>query len=140
MSYLIRRVLAKPHLILDKMCRLYGKFASYLRCVLCKTHLIFPRINGPIVCDSDWMCFFFHVWKTLFAPLIWGVGARINWHMKVYDVACHSTYIINNYERYLLEHTGKMIINIQVCFFTRNRSHGSLEWPYNIFSTVIIMG
>ena len=31
------------------MCRLYGKFASYLRRVLCKTRLIFPRINGPIV-------------------------------------------------------------------------------------------
>ena len=48
MSYLIRRVLAKPHLILDEMCHLYGKFASYLRRVLCKTRLIFPRINGPI--------------------------------------------------------------------------------------------
>ena len=46
MSYLIRRVLAKPRLILDEMCRLYGKFASYLRHVLCKTRLIFPRING----------------------------------------------------------------------------------------------
>ena len=23
------------------------QFASYLRCVLCKTRLIFPRINGP---------------------------------------------------------------------------------------------
>ena len=31
------------------MCRLYGKFASYLRRVLCKTRLIFPRINGPNV-------------------------------------------------------------------------------------------
>ena len=31
------------------MCRLYGKFASYLRRVLCKTRLIFPRIKGPIV-------------------------------------------------------------------------------------------
>ena len=30
------------------MCHLYGKFASYLR-VLCKTRLIFPRINGPVV-------------------------------------------------------------------------------------------
>ena len=29
MFYLIRRVLAKPRLILDEMCRLYGKFASY---------------------------------------------------------------------------------------------------------------
>ena len=29
------------------MCCLYGKFASYLRHVLCKTRLIFPRINGP---------------------------------------------------------------------------------------------
>ena len=29
------------------MCHLYGKFASYLRRVLCKTRLIFPRINGP---------------------------------------------------------------------------------------------
>ena len=49
MSYLIRRVLAKPRLILDEMCRLYGKFTSYLRRVLCKTRLIFPRINGPNV-------------------------------------------------------------------------------------------
>ena len=49
MSYLIRRDLAKPRLILDKMCRLYRKFASYLRRVLCKTRLIFPRVNGPIV-------------------------------------------------------------------------------------------
>ena len=31
----IRRVLAKPRLILDEVCRLYGKFASYLRRVLC---------------------------------------------------------------------------------------------------------
>ena len=31
------------------MCRLYGKFTSYLRRVLCKTCLIFPRIKGPIV-------------------------------------------------------------------------------------------
>ena len=34
------------------MCRLYGKFASYLRRVLCKTRLIFPRINGPIVAKT----------------------------------------------------------------------------------------
>ena len=34
MSYLIRRVLAKPHLILDEMCHLYRKFASYVRRVL----------------------------------------------------------------------------------------------------------
>ena len=47
MSYLIRRVLAKPRFILDEMCRLYGKFASYLRRALCKRRLIFPRINGP---------------------------------------------------------------------------------------------
>ena len=47
MSYLIRRVLAKLRLILDEMCRLYGKFVSYLRRVLRKTRLIFPRINGP---------------------------------------------------------------------------------------------
>ena len=49
MSYLIRRVLAKPRLILDEMCRLYGTFASYLIRVLCKTRLILPRINGLIV-------------------------------------------------------------------------------------------
>ena len=47
MSYLIRRVLAKLRLILDEMCRLYGKFVSYLSRVLCKMSLIFPRINGP---------------------------------------------------------------------------------------------
>ena len=49
----IRRVctiyLAKPRLILDEMCRLYGKCVCYLRRVLSKTTLIFPRINGPIV-------------------------------------------------------------------------------------------
>ena len=45
----IRLVLAKPRLILDEMCCLYGKFASYLRRLLCKTRLIFPSINGPIV-------------------------------------------------------------------------------------------
>ena len=40
-------------LILDETCRLYGKFASYLRRVLCKTRLIFPRINSPIVSFQD---------------------------------------------------------------------------------------
>ena len=49
MSYLIRRVLAKPRLILDEMCRLYGKFTPFLRRVLCKKRLIFPRISGPIM-------------------------------------------------------------------------------------------
>ena len=45
MSHLIRRVLAKPRLILGEMCRLYGKLASYLRRVL----LFLVYINGPIV-------------------------------------------------------------------------------------------
>ena len=39
MSYLIRRVLAKPRLILDEMCHSYGKFAFYLRRVLILCHL-----------------------------------------------------------------------------------------------------
>ena len=56
MSYLIRRVLAKTRLILDEICRLYGKFASYLRRVLCKTHLIFPHINGPNVLIELKLC------------------------------------------------------------------------------------
>ena len=42
----MRRVLAKPRLILGEMCCLYG-ICAYLRHVLCKTRLIFPRINGP---------------------------------------------------------------------------------------------
>ena len=46
------RILPKPRLILDEMCRLYGKFAFYLRRVLCKTCLIFACINGPNVCSS----------------------------------------------------------------------------------------
>ena len=45
----IRRVLAKSRLILEEMCRLYGTFTSYLRRVLCKTRLKFPRINGPML-------------------------------------------------------------------------------------------
>ena len=44
MSYLIRRVLAKPCLALDEMCRFIRKVL-----VLFKTRLIFPRINGPNV-------------------------------------------------------------------------------------------
>ena len=64
MSYLIRRVLAKPRLILEEMCRLYGKFASYLRPVLCRMRLIFPRINGPIVVQEFAL-------KEMFLRLIW---------------------------------------------------------------------
>ena len=45
--YEVFLVLAKTRLILDEMCRLHGKFASYLRRALCKTRLSFPRINGP---------------------------------------------------------------------------------------------
>ena len=44
------------------------QFASYLRRVLCKTRLIVPRINGPIVSDCDFlqdsvvsMFFFFNI-------------------------------------------------------------------------------
>ena len=44
-AVLIRRVLAKSRLILDEMCRLYGKF-------------VFPRINGPNV----------YVWDSLPYP------------------------------------------------------------------------
>ena len=47
----IRCVLAKSHLILDKICCLYGKFAFYLRHVLCKKHLIFPQSF------LKWRCF-----------------------------------------------------------------------------------
>ena len=35
----IRHVVAKSRLILDEMCRLHGKWASY-----------FHRLNGPIAC------------------------------------------------------------------------------------------
>ena len=31
------------------------QFASYLRRVLCKTRLIFPRINGPIVGKGEFL-------------------------------------------------------------------------------------
>ena len=34
------------------MCRLYGKFAAYLGRVLCKTRVIFPRINDPNITRS----------------------------------------------------------------------------------------
>ena len=50
--YQVFLVLTKTRPILDEMCRLYGKFASYLRRVLCKTRLIFPRINGPFVSNG----------------------------------------------------------------------------------------
>ena len=32
------------------------QFASYLRRALCKTRLIFPRINGPIVHEQTIIC------------------------------------------------------------------------------------
>ena len=56
-------VLAKLRLILDRMCRLHGKFTSYLRRILCKTRLIFPRINGPIVNLEN------RVWSALLSPM-----------------------------------------------------------------------
>ena len=51
------------------MCRLYGKFASYLRRVLCKRRLIFSRINGPIVSPPLWifMIFFLQNSSLLFS-------------------------------------------------------------------------
>ena len=65
MSYLIRRVLAKQCLILDEMCRLYGKFASYLAGVLCKTRLFFPRINGPTDTSSNFFVELQKMYKKL---------------------------------------------------------------------------
>ena len=54
MSYLIRCVLAKPRLILDKMCRLYVKFASYVRRVL------FFLVYGPIIigCNNNHIVYY----------------------------------------------------------------------------------
>ena len=69
MSYLIRRVLTKPRLILDEMCRLCGKFASYLRRVLCKTRLIFPRINGSNV-SAVLFYFSSYLLCVVFSPLV----------------------------------------------------------------------
>ena len=60
----IRRVWAKPRLILDEMCRLYGKFTTYLRRVLCKTRLIFPRINGPTVSTVNDIYEINHIWTA----------------------------------------------------------------------------
>ena len=50
MSYLIRRILAKSRLILDEMCRLYGKFASY-----------FSSYKWPIVVLFEKYVFLLHV-------------------------------------------------------------------------------
>ena len=49
----IRRVSAKSRLIFDEMCRSFGKLASYLRRVLCKTRLICPCMNSPNDDDDD---------------------------------------------------------------------------------------
>ena len=53
MSYLIRRVLAKPRLISDEMCHLYGKLASYLRRVLCKTRPYFSSYKWPYFVEEE---------------------------------------------------------------------------------------
>ena len=55
-----------PRLILDEMCRWYGKFASDLRRVLCKTRLIFPRINGPNVLRTLFPFFRFSTFLLFF--------------------------------------------------------------------------
>ena len=62
--YEVFRVLAKPRLILDEIWRLYGKFASYLRRVLCKTRLIFPRINGPYELMNNELFFLMYTQKS----------------------------------------------------------------------------
>ena len=58
--------------MLDEMCRLYGKFASYLRRVLCKTRLIFPRINGALKfsCKNPFN-FYLRILTLLLWLLIW---------------------------------------------------------------------
>ena len=43
--YLKSRVLAKSHLISDKIFHLYGKFASFVRQALNKTRVVFPHIT-----------------------------------------------------------------------------------------------
>ena len=93
MSYLIRRVLAKPRLILDEMCCLYGKFASYLRRVLCKTRLIFPRINGPsvshtfsVASKSCGMSHTFLVASKSFGVAVDPVVAVVICHLKPFDI------------------------------------------------------
>ena len=87
MSCLIRRVLAKPRLILDGMCRLYGKFASYLKRVLCRTRLIFPRINGPKISFEGKCCWEidnsgflrgFDVWNSCYMLLVRILLAQAN--------------------------------------------------------------
>ena len=74
-----KQTLAKPRLILDEMCRLYGKFASYLRRVLCKTRLIFPRINGPIVFPAPVAIFIylFYFFVTIFLYLTYFISFNV---------------------------------------------------------------
>ena len=62
------------------MCRLHGKIASYLIRVLCKTRLIFPRINGPNVEKS---CLILQVISSLGLEKTRGVLPYIS-HIGVY--------------------------------------------------------
>ena len=64
----IRRVLAKPRLIIDEMCRLYGKFASYLRRVLCKTRLFFSSYKWPY-CAFPFFSILFSVISKRFSAI-----------------------------------------------------------------------
>ena len=59
-----------------------GKFASYLGRVLCKTRLIFPRINGPNVAKHAFYYYFFWLFYC-------GLSEEI--------CSCHLNSIIRSY-------------------------------------------
>ena len=111
--------------------------------------LSFSHMWKNIVCDSDWTCFFFHMWKTLFAPLI------SKNQLAHENVQCSfSQYIYNKQLWKIFTRTYKQNDHQypSVLFYMKWITYRtllnkllrpgsiSLEWPYNIFSTVIIMG
>ena len=62
------------------------QFTSYLRRALCKTRLIFPRINGPIIC-------FHHLKK-------WRKKSLIFLYSSTASTFVGSTYIYHDYNNF----------------------------------------
>ena len=65
------------------MSRLYGKFASHLRRVLCKTRLIFPRINGPNI--------YVPFGNSVFGQVVVGIPMGINSAPLLTDLFLHTS-------------------------------------------------
>ena len=110
------------------MFRLYGKFTSYLRCVLCKTRLIFPRINGPIVTFHQLLSKFNsgHATSRLIVSIS-ELEIFLRWYDPFFLDVCSGVWGSNNNwdENLTLVNTHRFFHLVHFLSFVDNRHQGT---------------